>query len=701
MTFINEESFLANAQEDQKVFLPIITKPKKHYTILGPDGGSVECIEIDPNNSNIVYGGSWGNGVYKSVDGGATWVNHKDGLASPFIYDIRVDPEDSEHILASVYRHGVFQSVDGGETWQMTQGWPVGSVVYSIEFHPLDSSIIYAGIRTPTIYDPPNPTIYPGYVYKSTDGGSTWINKSNGLALDYVYDLVIDPNNPDVIYAAMHNLGVYRTDNGGESWTQKNYNLQGWDIRSVDVRPDTGTVYAGHWDGKGVSYSLNEGDHWFKVESTNEEDLFVYQLQIDPNLPKKLYLTTSSGIKVCNNANFNTVCTDVVFPGTFVYDLALDINGPLDGEGKTARMFTGLPYLGVYKSTNGGVSFAASYAGIKANVVTSVLNDPVQPQIVYIAVYKSGVWKSLDEGVTWAPINTDLPTQNIILLEFRPGNSNVIYAASDNLGLYRSDNAGGSWISANSGLSRDWTAEPELQDEISRFEKERIYAWMDGIDIEETFGDGIGESDERAPTPAYLDVLTLSFDPGNPLIMIAGTDGYGVMKSDNGGNSWSDTYISGATVHDSFVDPASSPYSYFIGIVNYAVRASDSDRMWWYLWNTGFHSSADVFSFIMVAPGNYFAGTDDGIYHSTDFGQNWSREALTGYDVTDLYLDPGTPSEMYAMTDEGLFRSIDSGTTWFLDHRFFNDQVLSFGQGYGTYPLFLGMNGGNLYRLEP
>ncbi len=696
-----EDPSAVSAQISQEIYLPVINKLEQPYSVVGPDGGTVECLAIDPQDSSRLYAGTWGNGIYTSDDAGLTWVQISEGLPVPFIYDIVVDPADSTHLLASVYREGVFESTDRGENWRRTAGWPEGAVVYAIEHHPLDSDIVFAGIRVPTIHNPPNDPVYPGYVFKSSDGGRNWVNRSNGLAFDYVYDLAIDPNDPDVMYAAMHTSGVYKSTDGAGTWEKKWDNLQGFDIRSVDVHPETSAVYIGHWDGQGVSYSNDGGDFWYKISSTVEEKLYVYELQFDPNHPDTLYLSTESGVYTTDNPFYASDFQIVAHEGGFVYDLALDVNGGVDTAGKTASMYTALPYHGVYKSVDTGVTFEASYAGIQANVVTAVVNNPISPAVLYMAVYGRGVWKSVDAGDNWTAVNTGLPTGYIHLLAARPGNPEVLFASTDGFGLYRTENGAGSWTAVNEGLTAD--SQPVMDfSEIAALPDAPhpdVLPWMDPVDVDALMIIPADQGEERAVN-AVPEVLTLSFYPNNPLVMIAGTEGAGVKKSNDGGTTWIRTYLWSEYIYDSFIDISQPEYFFFVGVRNFGVEVSNIDRMWWYVRNNGFHYEADVYSLAMAYPEVYYAGTESGIYKTQNAGLTWWRVGLTGTKINTLFIDPARPYEILAATPDGLFRSYDSGSNWLQDHQLFNDQVLTIAQGYGEFRKFFGLSGGNLYRME-
>ncbi len=695
------------AQTDYQVFLPMVVEfhIDMTYSVVGPDGGTVECIAVDPQDSNIIYAGSWGNGFYKSTDGGSTWVNKSEGLEAAFILEIVVDPTDSDHILVSSYRYGAFQSFDGGETWSSTVGWYSGSVVYDIEFDPTDPSIVYAAIRLPTVYNPPAPPSYPGKVFKSTDGGTTWWEKSSGLTNDYIYDLAIDPNDTDVIYAAMHTRGVFMTEDGGNHWEPRLENLVGYDIRAVTVRPEDSAVFIGQWDGQGISYSPSGAPHWYKISSTVDDKLYVYELQFDPNHPTTLYASTTNGLYICERPFYASECTLVAHPGKFVYDLELDVNGPVDSTtGKTKHMYTSLSYDGLFKSTNAGQSFQLSNTGIKANVVVSILSDPADPATLYISSYGNGLWKSTDYGENWISINTGLPTKFINTLYFRPGNSNVIFAGTQNKGLYRSDNAGVSWVESNSGLDVGsirgaYAGEEKIA--LPEFQNERAVSWMDPVDLEALKVLREDYDANRAPME-NLTVLTLSADPNNPDWMVMGTDGDGIKRSFNGGEGWFRTFYWDNVVYDSFVDPTQPTYYFFTGLYNLGMLTSDWERNQWFYRSDGLFGGTDIYALTMASSGVYYAGTEYGVFKTVNAGVSWQYAGLNSLDITDVYVDPGSPNVVWAATSANLYRSGDAGGSWTKwDFGYFNDYFLTITPGDGTYPMYFGMSGGNVYRIDP
>lgn len=691
-------------EDPLEYFFPLVNHDLSPYFYWGLDGGTVEGVVVDPNQPNILYAGSWGNGIYKSFDAGGSWENKNTGLASAYIYEIAIDPNDSNHILASVFEKGINETFDGGETWQPVNGLPAWCVVYTIDFDPTNSDIVYAGLRLPTVFysDPNRRPDYPGKVYKSTDGGSNWVDKSSGLAFDYVYDLAIDPRHPNVLYTAMHRTGVYKSTNGGDSWTAKLNNLHDYDIRSVDVHPGNSTVYIGLWDGFGMGYSTNGGDWWQAVSSTVSSNLYVYEIQVDPNHPATVYLTTNVGIYVCESPHAGSTCKKLAHSGIFSFDLALDVS-QVDANGRTSVLYTGLSEYGVFKSTNTGRSFEPSYQGIRANIIPVMLVDPLDPDILYVSVYGKGLFKSFDNGASWWLMKGEIKDRYVNDLIFRPGTNDVLYAGTERAGIFISQDAGHSWVAANSGLSRS-AGEVVLADEENdeNIFNDIAYRWMDPVDLDNL---------QRAMTPADATrgvavpkVTTINVDPDPTRLhqMFAGTNGSGLFYSNNGGFDWQASNQHYGHIYDSLVDPSLAVYRYFVGTNGDGVRVSQ-DRVNWGSQNTGLPGQAVVLTLELAGDEVFFAGTDNGIYHTTDAGNHWQPVGLTGKMVSDIQIDTINPGMVWAATTTGLYQSLDGGNNWneYAVPQSLNKNFLTILPIPGAYAYYLGTSGGNFVRLNP
>jgi hypothetical protein len=159
------------------------------WTSIGPDGGSVQALAIDPQNLGTVYAGTSGAGVFKSTNGGTSWSAANAGLTAFNVSTLAVDPQNSGTLYATA-GGSVFKTTDGGAHWSEVYSAPTYGgggdyPAYSLAIDPQVPSTVYAGSR-------------PGGVWKSTDGGANWDMVNSGLTLtSRVNSLAIDPQNPN------------------------------------------------------------------------------------------------------------------------------------------------------------------------------------------------------------------------------------------------------------------------------------------------------------------------------------------------------------------------------------------------------------------------------------------------------------------------------------------------------------------------
>ena len=212
---------------------------------------SIGDVTIDPNNPDVVWVGTgenvsgrhvgWGDGVYRSADGGASWSNM--GLArSEHIGRIIIDPRDSDTVFVAAEgplwsaggERGLYKTTDGGENWQRVLEINEDTGVTDVTFHPSDPDVMYAAAyqrrRHVWGFLGGGPD---GGIYKSTDGGETWTKKTKGLPSVDVgkIGLAVTPANPDLVYATIEsdddNKGFYRSADEGESWQKRNSYISG------------------------------------------------------------------------------------------------------------------------------------------------------------------------------------------------------------------------------------------------------------------------------------------------------------------------------------------------------------------------------------------------------------------------------------------------------------------------------------------
>ena len=290
---------------------------------LGSNPGHPIDIAIDPNDENIVYVDSYIGGVFKTTDAGKTWVTNAFGYSGSEARGVTVSPDGRKVFATS--RSGVFLSEDKGVNWI-----PVGlgdialDELQAIATHPTDNNKILLGdsqnamssiflstdggmiwktvfmlegvidstardltggiVFTDIKWSKSNPNIAfassvkqslahdsedsIGWgVFKSSDGGMTWVNKQNGITgFKNTWSIDIDPTNENIIYAATNDSGIVKSIDGGETWTQINNGLENIKpFHSISVCPaNTQVLLAGNEGGQ-IFRTTDAGKNWQSI----------------------------------------------------------------------------------------------------------------------------------------------------------------------------------------------------------------------------------------------------------------------------------------------------------------------------------------------------------------------------------------------------------------------------------------------------
>jgi photosystem II stability/assembly factor-like uncharacterized protein len=282
---------------------------------------SIGCVTLDPSNPEVVWLGSgenvggrhvgYGDGVYRSRDGGESWENM--GLGdSEHIGMIRVDPRDSDTVYVAAQGplwsrggdRGLFKTTDGGATWEKILGGGEYTGVNEVHLDPRDPDVLYASThqRFRNVAALINGGPESG-IHKSTDGGATWRELTRGLPEEDMgkIGLAVSPIDPDIVYAtielAHRGGGFYRSADGGESWTKGAEYISGGtgphyyqEIFACPHRLDR--VY--QMDVR--AHVTEDGGKTFRRMTENHKHSDNHALAFDPNDPNYLLSGTDGGI---------------------------------------------------------------------------------------------------------------------------------------------------------------------------------------------------------------------------------------------------------------------------------------------------------------------------------------------------------------------------------------------------------------------
>ena len=625
------------------------------WTSLGPVGGPVTAIAIDPQNSGTVYAAT-GTGLFKSGDSGASWSALNPGPPC-CISTLVIDPQTPGTIYGVTRDSDVLKSIDGGMNWTpVHSGLPADAgdryIITSLAIDPRHPTTVYAGNG-----------LRGGGVFKTTDGGQSWTAVNSGLPADGVSALAINPQDPDTIYASTR--GVYKSTDGGASWSAVNSGLEndiGYPFSAlvIDLQ-NTDTVYAAGYD-TALYKTTNGGARWTVVGygllfGYGRQAESVTAMAIDPRDSNILYAVASGG---------------------------------------------------AFKSTDGGISWSA----VKSRMITdadgpSVLSamaiDPRNPDTVYAIDTYTGVFKTTNAGVSWTSVYSEPTTPTgLTVLKIDPQNPGTMYAGTP-VGVFKTTDAGASWTGANAGLPSDTNGHLFISNlAIDPQTPSTIYALyaVTSADVGFWVGGGVFKSADggvnwtRLNTPGGSDGLTdltsgLAIDPQNPKIVYAG-NGSGVIKTTDGGASWS-WVNSGLPVRPNSnlpnqniavttlaIDPR-KPATVYAGAFMYSAIGSAVfkttnggeaafPRSWTNVGLTGFNH-ADILAIDTQNPSTIYAravyGSAGLLFKTTTGGGNWTAvNSGLPNNVTALAIDPQNFSTLYAGTGSGVFRSTDGGTNW-------------------------------------
>ena len=233
--------------------------------------GVLQTIAIDTFEPNRIY--TSGNGfVYRSLDFGNTWQRSESGIIAWSImlgpFDAVALTDDVQVIYAATQDRGVLRTT--GSNWSTTSG--LSGEVHSVAVRPFGKTV-YAGANDG--------------IYISADEGANWALLSDKLGTGVTQGLVIDPTNPLAMYASKWGQGVYRSIDGGISWVLGNSGLYDTQLLDLKIHPQTTSIlYAA--TPSGVFQSVDAGASWIALASPRRAS----EIAIDPSNPDQMFVTT-------------------------------------------------------------------------------------------------------------------------------------------------------------------------------------------------------------------------------------------------------------------------------------------------------------------------------------------------------------------------------------------------------------------------
>lgn len=583
------------------------------WTTTGPYGGSVMALAADPITPGTVYASNVGVGVFKTCDGGATWLLSAAGMpADYFGGPLAVDPVTPSTIYAGAGRccsgPDVFKSTDGGSTWLAAgAGLPNGPV----------ESIAVDGLSPDTVYA----AYFDGGVFKSTDAGATWRAANVGLppSSGAVEALALDPRSPGTLYAAHEQPGppgvlwngISRTTNAAASWTIVAENVCAEVIDSLVVDPSSpGVLFFSAGDE--IHRSEDGGVTW-SVVFRAPAGAAVRALTVQRGAPATVWAATSAGPWCSRDGgtSWTGVAAGLGVPSSTA--VAVDAAAP-------AAVYLGTAGGGVFVTRDGARWAAAStgMTGMGAGALAAAHRTP------NVFAGAGGVaFVSADGGATWTPEAAGLGELGVASLAVDPSAPGTVWAGTTG-GIFRSNDGAASWNAVWPSLD---TAERLV---VDASDPRRVYAVM-----RHSGGSGVFYS--------Y------------------------VVRTDDGGETWrSSPPSSFQGPSDVALDPA-SPTTLFVAAAEVFLKSNDAGASWTTVDSFTFPELASRVAVAAEPAAAVYVGTSTGVVKSVDGGVTWAPagRGLGCGNVRALAVDPSSPAVVYAGTLEcGVFRTANGGGVW-------------------------------------
>ena len=620
----------------------------------GEMSGRVRAIAVHPTDPNTVYIGAAAGGIWKTTNGGSSWTNIGDNLASLSYGAIAIDPANPNNVYAGageilynfstiVYDgQGLFKSTNAGTTWtQITHGF--GNVTHfgALQVSPHNSNIVFAALGSGYYY---RGNLGNEGIWRSTDAGNTWTRVLN---VADAFDVVTHPNNPNLVYAAagggFSNSGYYYSTNGGASFLPSNTGLPPSNqIHRMQIAVHfagvTTTVYAVIYNsstGTRAYKSLDGGGNWGQISvgvplggnyGSGWVDQGGYDLCVAVN-PTNVNHVLVGNVELHQATNGSSFSPKRISGGTSAWDcpMHVDLHRIVFAPSNSSIIYVACDG-GIYKSTDGGINYASANNGIATVQFYRLASHPTKRDTLLGGAQDNGNFRTLNRGAT--PYDF-VSTGDGMECFFDHTVPTTVYFSTQFGSLNKSTNSGttSTWLGSVNG---NWLTPFFMHPQNNQW----LYTANNDV-LRSTNGGSSFSVIASNVSPADK-INTMSQNPGNPQNMIFAGSGWFtsnpvVKVSTDGGFTWTDVTNN------------------IPGTPRYISRVLGSPTVS----NTMFVVRSGF------SPGNK-------IYISTNMGVTWTNISGNLPDVphNDIFVDPMHSNHFYAANDFGVYRTTDGGTNW-------------------------------------
>jgi photosystem II stability/assembly factor-like uncharacterized protein len=645
--------------------------------------GRINDLEKHPTNARILYLGAAGGGVWKSNDGGATFLPLFDDHVQS-IGVVTLDPKDPDNIIwvgtgetwtrnSVSIGDGLFKSTDGGNNWKEIPGFEKSERITSITINPENTNEIYVGVLGGLWHDSEERG-----VFKSTDGGSTWqkvlyVGPSTGAA-----DVIMDPKNPSILYASMwqfrrtawgfnsggKNSALYKSTDSGVTWDKIHNGFPEGKLGRIAlaVAPSNGNILYAVLETEdtkknGLWKSNDAGLNWEHLNNDfglTVRPFYFSRISIDPKNPD---IVVKGGLTGSISRDGGKTFKNLGNMHSDIHDIIFDINN-------SDIIYCGTDG-GVYRSWDGGSTFEiVENLPLSQFYHISVDND--EPYNVYGGLQDNGSWygpSSSPGGINARDWNSvgygdgfrvlKHPTKNIIYSEMQ---------GADNVWRYDVEKNRTKTIQplpkiGDEKLRFNWNAPMAISSHVP----DRFYMGSQFLHLSDDMGDtwsiispdlttndplkqdqtkSGGLSVDNSGAENHTTIFTIAESPLDKDIIWIGTDDGNVQITQDGGKTWTN-------VTSNFTDIPANTWVYHIEASShakgtayavfdghsrgdmkpYALKTKDFGATWTSIISDDIQENAFVRNIQedYVNEDLLFLGTEFGLYVTIDGGKNWSK----------------------------------------------------------------------------
>ena len=662
--YINKEVYKEAVLQSKQILANRSPEQAGEWTFVGPlnTGGRVTDVAISPDNDDHLYVATATGGIFRSYDAGANWTPIFDEVSKPSIGDIAIAPSNAQQIYAGTgeangsatdgayFGDGIYRSDNGGDTWTNV-GLPESNHIGRIVVDPTNPDRVFAA-ATGQLY---GKNVERG-IYRTTNGGGNWERVLFVTDSTAAIDVAMNVANTNIIYAAMWERtrkpwqrdyggvtsAIHRSMDGGTTWTQLGAanglptpNAQTGRIGIAVSESDPSTVYARFTTNEitnefdGLYKSTDNGDNWALVTPAGALSgidanfgWYFGNVRVNPNNSSEVYVIGFELAKSTNSgASWSTL------PGMHVDHHALDFS-----RTNSNFMLAGNDG-GAYISNNGGNSWT-KFLNLSLTQFYNIEVDYLQPERLYGGTQDNNTIRTLTGGTSdWSSIiGGDGFHVNV-----DPNDNNYVYGESQYGNLRRSTNGGSSFQNGTNGISGSDRTNWNTPVILSPFDSSKMFYGSNKLytstravswtAISPDLTDGLHPSGSLA----FGTLTAIAASYNNLDVIYTGSDDGNVNVTFDGGTTWTDV-------------SAGLPDQYITSI---AMVPSD-----------------DMIAYVTVSGFKYLDYTPR-VFKTTDGGQNWTdiSSNLPNIPVNDIIVYPAE-NILFVATDLNVWYSKDDGANW-------------------------------------